>query len=116
MNPLKSALPALACAAILSVATLAAVSAATPAPAPALTPRAAFERAAIDFQRGRFSAAYGQFVHLADHGDTRAAAIALLMHREGRGLFRTDWDASTDQLADWQALALDALRREAVQP
>lgn len=80
------------------------------------TQRVAFDRAVDDFRRGRFAAAYGQFVRLADQGDTRAAAIALVMHREGRALFRTDWDASTDQLSDWRALSVDALHREAVQP
>lgn len=121
-NSLMRAVPALALGALLAISPWAAPTPAQAATlavpkAAATTPqRAAFERAVDDFRRGRFAAAYGQFVRLADQGDTRAAAIALVMHREGRALFRTDWDASTDQLSDWRALSVDALHREAVQP
>lgn len=106
-------------AALVHCAAFASVQAATPAPAPGVTagvPRAAFERAVGDFHRGRFSAAYGQFVRMADHGDVRAAAIALLMYREGRVLFRTEWDASTEQVEGWESLAVTVRQRAEVSP
>ena len=102
--------------ALAQVVALPAAIAAAPQAAGTVAQRAAFERAAGDFQRGRFAAAYGQFARLAAHGDTRAAAIALLMYREGRALFRTEWDASPDQQSGWRALAIEANRHEAVQP
>jgi hypothetical protein len=63
---------------------------------------------------GRFSAAYGRFVQLADQGDAAAASAALFMFRHGMSLFGSDWAASEGQQARWSALALAAARHQAV--
>jgi hypothetical protein len=56
-------------------------------------------------QRGRWSAAYGRFMKLADAGNADAARIALTMARYGSDLYRTAWDVSTQQEQAWEQLA-----------
>ena len=47
---------------------------------------------AIDlFRHQRYAAAYGRFVKLADAGHPPSAQLALLMYRNGRALFGSDW-------------------------
>ena len=58
----------------------------------------------------RFSTAYGQFVLQADRGDAKAAGAALFMLRNGKTLFGSDWSATEEQQAYWNALAVNAAR------
>lgn len=57
------------------------------------------------FRVGRFSAAYGRFVELADIGHKPSAHFALWMCQHGLELFGKDWDCSGEQLGDWAQLA-----------
>ncbi|QJW83933.1 hypothetical protein HK414_08050 [Ramlibacter terrae] len=50
------------------------------------------------YREGRFSAAYGRFIVLADLGHPRAARMALLMYRDGPARYGTPWDATQEQL------------------
>ena len=61
----------------------------------------AFSEAMRYYQLGKWPAAYGRFVALADHDDVDAARIALFMHRFGPRLYGSAWDASTDQIECW---------------
>ncbi len=70
-----------------------------------------YEQAARDFREHRFAAAYGRFVRLADAGHVPSACIALLMVRDGRALFRSDWFATPDQLRRWSAMTIEASRQ-----
>jgi hypothetical protein len=60
----------------------------------------------------RFSTAYGRFMRLADQGDASAANAALFMLRNGKALFGSDWSASEEQQAYWNALAVNAARHQ----
>jgi hypothetical protein len=84
--------------------------AAASSPAVAFAPT--FDDAARALRAGRHAEAYGRFVSLADEGDTDAAQIALLMHRFGRRLFASDWDASPEQVAAWTRWSTAAAQRE----
>lgn len=64
-----------------------------------------FKQAVQDHRAGRWSAAYGQFAHLATRGDADAARIALFMHRNGPLLYGTYWDASPEDTQAWAQLA-----------
>ncbi len=64
-----------------------------------------FAEASRLFRSGRHAAAYGRFVTLANEGDMHAARVALVMHRFGPTLFGSDWDATTEELAEWSRLA-----------
>jgi hypothetical protein len=77
---------------------------------PSATQRQSYEQATRDFRERRFAAAYGRFAQLADAGHVPSACIALLMVRDGRALFVTDWYATPDQLRRWSALAIQAAR------
>jgi hypothetical protein len=70
--------------------------------------RQSYEQATRDFRERRFAAAYGRFAQLADAGHVPSACIALLMVRDGRALFVTDWYATPDQLRRWSALTIRA--------
>ncbi|MDB5856487.1 MAG: hypothetical protein JWQ76_176 [Ramlibacter sp.] len=60
-------------------------------------------REAIRLHRaGRWSAAYGRFVALADEGHVPAARVALEMLRNGRNVYGTDWGAAPLQVAGWE--------------
>jgi hypothetical protein len=41
----------------------------------------------------------------ADGGNVDAARIVLTMHRYGEKLYRTQWDATTEQLETWSRMA-----------
>jgi hypothetical protein len=56
------------------------------------------------YRDGRWSAAYGRFLVLADRGNIDAARIALLMLRHGREMYDTDWTAAPSQVADWERM------------
>ncbi|HEX2540747.1 MAG TPA: hypothetical protein VHM00_06655 [Caldimonas sp.] len=71
-------------------------------------PAPTFAEAGRLFRAGRHAAAYGRFVTLANEGDMHAARVALLMHRFGPSLFGSDWDATTEELAEWSRLARQA--------
>jgi hypothetical protein len=51
---------------------------------------------------GRWSAAYGRFVALADEGHVPAARVALAMLRNSRGAYGTEWSAAPSQVATWE--------------
>ena len=67
-----------------------------------------FAEASLLFRDGRHAAAYGRFVTMANEGDMHAARVALVMHRFGATLFGSDWDATTEELAEWSRLARSA--------
>lgn len=54
---------------------------------------------------GRYSAAYGHLVTLADTGHADAARIALLMVRFGPQLYGVPWSAPAWQIVRWVELA-----------
>lgn len=64
-----------------------------------------FDHAVRDYQAGRWSSAYGQFMVLANNGNVEAARIALFMHRHGKLLYGADWAASEEDLALWSRMA-----------
>ncbi len=57
------------------------------------------------YREGRFSAAYGRFIVLADLGHPRAARMALQMYRDGVTRYDTQWDATSEQLEQWPVAA-----------
>ncbi len=75
-------------------------------------PATSFAEASQLLRAGRHAAAYGRFVRLANEGDREAARVALVMHRHGSALFGSTWDASTEELILWSALAQAADRAE----
>lgn len=54
------------------------------------------------YRDGRFAAAYGRFIQLADAGDPDAARIALVMLRHGGQLHGTEWTATVSQVRAWE--------------
>lgn len=62
------------------------------------------------YKQGRWSAAYGRFVALADQGHAEAARIALLMLRHGAKMYGHDWSASQPQINEWMKLALQRMK------
>jgi hypothetical protein len=64
-----------------------------------------YATATAEFQGGRWSAAYGSFVELANQGNRDAARIALFMNRYGPDLFKTRWAATDEELQAWARLA-----------
>jgi len=69
-----------------------------------------YQHAIDSFRARRYAAAYGRFASLADAGDVASARIALLMYREGRALFGSDWSATLGQQLRWTALIVNAAR------
>jgi hypothetical protein len=82
----------------------AAAAASQPAVAPAREERA-FAEAVLLYRAGRWSAAYGHFVSLADAGHVRSARIALAMQRDSAEAYGTSWDATSQQLLEWEHTA-----------
>jgi hypothetical protein len=64
--------------------------------------RRQFAEAVHLYRSGRWSAAYGRFMALADRGHARAARIALSMLRDGPQLYGTHWDAAPSQVSAWE--------------
>ncbi|MDB5944919.1 MAG: hypothetical protein JWQ13_4485 [Ramlibacter sp.] len=54
------------------------------------------------YRDGRYSAAYGQFMQLADRGHLQSSRIALRMLRHGRAMYNTEWSAAPSQVATWE--------------
>lgn len=57
------------------------------------------------YQSGQWSGAYGRFIVLANNGHRDAARIALFMHQYGEVLYRTQWDASDEDIEHWSRVA-----------
>lgn len=88
--------------------SIAPVAAGIPAPA---TAAAAIQTTDIQFadalqlyRQGRWSAAYGRFVQLADGGHVESARIALVMVRHGADLYGTEWTATQPQVSAWERM------------
>ena len=73
---------------------------AKPRPAPR-----GFDLALADYKAGHTTAAYAQFMRLADAGDPESARIALILLRHGPELHGTAWGASQPQINNWMRLA-----------
>lgn len=65
----------------------------------------AFETAMSLYQDCKWAAAYGRLATLATRGHEEAARIALFMRRYGKQLYKSDFDASTEQMERWTQLA-----------
>jgi hypothetical protein len=80
-------------------------AAAAPAALPAVSgsDERAFAEAVLLYRAGRWSAAYGRFMALADRGHVRSARIALAMQRDGA--YATPWNATAQQLLEWEHTA-----------
>ena len=63
---------------------------------------ARFREAMRLHRAGRWSAAYGRFVALADEGHVPASRVALEMLRNSRKVYGTDWSAAPMQVAGWE--------------
>ncbi|HEY8359055.1 MAG TPA: hypothetical protein VIL30_16485 [Ramlibacter sp.] len=57
------------------------------------------------YRGGRWAAAYGRFVELADGGDMPSSRIALQMLRHGGELYGTEWTATPSQVRAWERTA-----------
>ncbi len=90
---------------IFLLVCLAALVCALLSPAAARAEDPSFSDAVAQFQKGRWSDAYGRFIEMANEGDADAARIAVFMQRYGPLLFGSNWDAAADDRADWQRLA-----------
>ena len=62
------------------------------------------------FREGRFPAAYGRFMALADAGHAPSAEISLVMWQHGSELFGHEWGATPKQVQRWQALVVQRAR------
>jgi hypothetical protein len=65
---------------------------------------AAFAEAVGLYRAGRWSAAYGRLMPLADRGHVDAARILIVMLRYGRELHGTEWTASPSQVRTWERM------------
>lgn len=54
------------------------------------------------YRSGHWSAAYGRFIALADRGHANAAVLALEMFRDRTERYGTLWDATPEQVRDWE--------------
>ena len=63
-----------------------------------------YENAAQSFRAGHLSAAFQQFMDLANRGDVDSARIALFMNSYGPALYGKQWDASPQNVAYWTML------------
>jgi hypothetical protein len=64
-----------------------------------------FAEAVHLYRSGRWSAAYGRFVELADRDHKYAAVISLQMLTHGPNFYRTEWSATAQQVAHWERVA-----------
>jgi len=64
----------------------------------------AFDQAVRDYQAGRWSAAYGHFMVLANSGNIEAARIALFMVRHGKLLYSSEWAATDEDVELWSRM------------
>jgi hypothetical protein len=65
-----------------------------------------FAQALRLYRSGRWAAAYGRFMVLADQGHARSARIALAMLRDGPSRYGSQWDAEEWQVQAWARAAL----------
>jgi hypothetical protein len=63
---------------------------------------ARFREAMHLHKMGRWSAAYGRFVVLADEGYVPAARVALAMLRNGPSVYGSNWTAAPSQVFAWE--------------
>jgi hypothetical protein len=77
------------------------------------------ERAALDaryaqalelFRAQRYAAAYGRLMVLADAGHLLSAQAALLMLRNGKAMFGSQWSATERQQMRWNATVVNGAR------
>jgi hypothetical protein len=66
---------------------------------------------ALELFRGqRYAAAYGRLMALADAGHLPSAHAALLMLRNGKAMFGSEWTASPSQQMRWNATVVNGSR------
>jgi hypothetical protein len=105
----------LACCAKAQAQWKEAVDASTPAATARESQSARFREAMRLHRAGRWSAAYGRFVALADEGYVPATRVALSMLRNGPNVYGIDWSAAPSQVASWErALGENGVTRMAV--
>jgi len=63
-----------------------------------------FDQAVHEYRAGHWSAAYGNFMVLANDGNVDAARIALFMYRNGKQLYGADWAATDEDLELWSRM------------
>lgn len=66
-----------------------------------------FQYAVQEYKAGRYSAAFGRFMALANQGDPDAAHVALFMNKYGPTLYGAWWDADPTDVAQWSTLIRD---------
>ena len=64
-------------------------------------PDARFQEAMLAYERNHWSLAFQRLSTLADDGHPEAARIALQMWRHGPTLYRSEFDASAEQIGRW---------------
>lgn len=74
------------------------INAAVAAPDPEYT------QAVQEYRAGRWSAAFGRLIPLANNGNVEAARIALFMQLHGRLLYGSDWEASEEDVELWSKM------------
>lgn len=65
----------------------------------------AYAQAMAQFRAHQYAAAYGRLMKLADAGHAPSAEAALLMLRNGKALFGTEWSATAAQQQHWFIVA-----------
>ena len=65
---------------------------------------AGYDQAVRDYRSGRWSAAYGHFMVLANNGNIEAARIALHMYRHGKLLYGSEWAATDEDVELWSRM------------
>ncbi len=71
-----------------------------------------YQRAIDGFKRARYAEAYGRVIDAADAGHLPSARLALLIVQNGPALFNTEFSATPGQVGRWQALVVNAARRQ----
>ena len=66
--------------------------------------RARFDEALVAYERSHWPHAYRMLAALADEGHGESARIALQMWRHGHALYRTEFQASAQQVERWTRL------------
>ena len=70
------------------------------------------EGATEAFRQHRYAQAYGRYVELADAGHPPSARMAMVMLQNGPALFGGEFAATTSQYARWNAVVVNAARRD----
>ncbi len=79
-------------------------------------PDEGFDTAVRLYEGGQWEQAFANLAELADHGDARAAKLALLMLRYGASLYGTAFAATPWQVARWAQRVLRASSRATASP